>query len=84
MLSNIGFLKVSEILSFFHRVANIRRKFNAVQSICVDGVCFDDISSVNGAIVNFTMSITTRIIHKTRTLRGSPMILFQMMTLVIS
>jgi len=34
-------------------VANIRRKFNAIHSIGVDGVCFNDISSVKGAIVNF-------------------------------
>ena len=38
---------------FFHRLANFRRKFNAIQSICVDGVCVDDVSLMKGAIVNF-------------------------------
>ena len=38
---------------FFHRVANFRRKFNVLQSICVNGVCLDDVSSMKGAIVNF-------------------------------
>jgi len=38
---------------FFHIVANNRRKFNTIHSICVDGVSFDDNSSVKEAIVNF-------------------------------
>jgi len=38
---------------FSHRVANFRRQFKAIQSICVDGVCLDDVSSMKGVIINF-------------------------------
>ena len=38
---------------FFHRVANNRRKFNTIHSICVDGASFDENSSVKEAVVNF-------------------------------
>jgi len=34
-------------------VANNRRKFNTIRSICVDGASFDDNSSMKEAIVNF-------------------------------
>jgi len=34
-------------------VANNRRKFNTIHSICVDGVSFDDSSSMKEAIVYF-------------------------------
>ena len=38
---------------FFHRVANIGRKFGTIHSICVDGVSFNDNSSAKGVIFNF-------------------------------
>jgi len=38
---------------FFHRVANSRRKFNAIKSIEVEGDLHVDDSSVKGAIVKF-------------------------------
>ena len=34
-------------------MANFRRKFNAIRSICVDGECLDDPPLIKGAIVNF-------------------------------
>ena len=34
-------------------MANNRRKFNTIHSICVDGVSFDDNSLVKEVIVNF-------------------------------
>jgi len=37
--------------SFFHRVANSRRKFNAIESIEVEGDLHVDDSSVKGAII---------------------------------
>ena len=38
---------------FFHRVANCRRKFNAIESIEVEGDLHVDDSSIKGAIVQF-------------------------------
>jgi len=38
---------------FFHRVANSRRKFNAINNIEVKGELHVDDSSVKGAIVHF-------------------------------
>jgi len=38
---------------FFHRVANSRRKFNAIKDIVVEGELHVDDSSVKGTIVHF-------------------------------
>ena len=37
----------------FHRVATMRRRFNAIEKIVVEGELRDDVSSVKGAIVQF-------------------------------
>jgi len=38
---------------FFHRVASVRRKFNAMQNIVMDGKPHVEDSSVKGVIVHF-------------------------------
>jgi len=38
---------------FFHRVASMRRRFNAIDKIVVEGELHGDVSSVKGAIVQF-------------------------------
>jgi len=38
---------------FFHRVANVRRKFDAIKNIGVEGELHFDDSSVKGAVVHF-------------------------------
>jgi len=39
--------------NFFHRVANVKRKFNSIQNIVVDGERHVEYSFVRGAIVHF-------------------------------
>jgi len=85
------------ILNFF-TVANNRRKFNAIHIICVDGACFNDTSSMKGAIINFYeklyrednagrpflkgISYDSISVARGRSLKGSPMILFRLQRLV--
>jgi len=67
---------------FFHRVANNRRKFNTIHSICVDVVSFNDNPSVKSVPIP-TISFSMRI-QGDRSSKSSCMILFRMMMLVIS
>ena len=43
---------------FFPRVANFRRKFNAILKIKVDDLVFDEDSAVKGAIVHYYESLS--------------------------
>jgi len=53
VVEHLWILEDDQNTKFFHRLANIKKKFNAIQSICVHGACFDDIPAVKGVIVNF-------------------------------
>ena len=48
---------------FFHRVANSRRKFNAIESVVVAGELHVDDSFAKGAIVQFYQNFSIRILH---------------------
>jgi len=50
---------------FFHRVANNKRKFNAIGTIKVNGQAFGDDSSMKNAIVHFLENL----LHDNRTQR---------------
>jgi len=48
---------------FYHRVANSRRKLNAIENIVVEGELHADDSSVKGAIAHSMESFIIRIFH---------------------